>query len=140
MSLEEALVAVDGPLGNRRAERAAAAATREAAWARVLAHPQARRPELEPWLDYARRRCGASAPERTATVLHALDVLAALPADGAPLAALAASQAGGDAHALDRNRPIGRLLQAATRTHSRAHFRASRRPRRSGARFGPEWA
>jgi Protein of unknown function N-terminus (DUF3323) len=60
VSLEQALVAVDGPLGNRRAERAAAAAAREAAWGRVLAHPQAARPELEAWLEHARKRFGAA--------------------------------------------------------------------------------
>lgn len=113
VSLEEALVAVDGPLGNRRAEREAATAARTAAWARVLAHPQASRPELAPWLEHARRRFGASAPERAAIVLQALDVLTALPTDGQPLAALAALRAGGDAHALDRGRPLGRLTAAA---------------------------
>ncbi len=113
VSLEQALVAVDGPLGNRRAERAAVAAAREAAWSRVLAHPQASRPELQPWLEHARNRLGGSSPVRTAIVLQTLDVLSALPANGLPLAALAASHAGGDAHALDRNRPLGRLLAAA---------------------------
>ncbi len=112
VSLEQALVAIDGPLGNRRAERAAVASAREAAWARVLAHPQARRAEFEPWLEHARRRFGASHPERAAIVLQALDVMAALPADGRPLAAVAASHAGGDAHALDRDRPLGRLVAA----------------------------
>jgi uncharacterized protein (TIGR02679 family) len=113
LSLAQALEAVDGPLGNRRAERAAAAAAREAAWVRVLAHPQARRPELAGWLEHARKRFGAASPDRTALVLQALDVLSALPADGQPLAALAASKAGGDAHALDRHRPLGRLVAAA---------------------------
>ena len=113
VSLEEALVAADGPLGNRRAERAAAAAARDAAWARVLAHPQARRPELAGWLEHARKRFGGASPERTALVLQALDVLTALPAEGQPLAALAASRAGGDAHALDRSRPLGRIVAAA---------------------------
>lgn len=113
VSLEQALTAVDGPLGNRPAEREAAAAARSAAWARVLAHPQASRPELAPWLEHARRRFGASIPERAAVVLGALDVLTGLPADGQPLAALAASRAGGDAHALDRDRPLGRLTAAA---------------------------
>ena len=113
VSLEQALVAVDGPLGNRRAEREAAAAAREAAWSRVLSHPQARRPELVGWLEHVRQRFGASSPARTALALQALDVLTALPADGQPLAALAASYAGGDAHALDRNRPVGRLVVAA---------------------------
>jgi uncharacterized protein (TIGR02679 family) len=113
VSLEEALVAVDGPLADARAERAAAAATREVAWARVLAHPVAARAELAPWLDHARRRWKGASGERTATVLQALDVLAALPADGIPLAALAASRGGGDAHALDRGRPLGRLVPAA---------------------------
>ena len=106
-------MAIDGPLGNRRAERAATAAARDAAWARVLRHPQSSRPELAPWLEHARRRYGAASPERTAVILHALDVLSVLPADGQPLAALAASNAGGDAHALDRNRPLGRLVAAA---------------------------
>ena len=113
ISLEDALVAVDGPLGNRRAERVATAAARDAAWARVLRHPQSRRPELAPWLEHACRRYGAASPERTAVILRALDVLSVLPADGLPLAALAASYAGGDAHALDRNRPLGRLVAAA---------------------------
>jgi uncharacterized protein (TIGR02679 family) len=113
VSLEQALIALDGPLVNRPRQRAAARATRLAAWARVLAHPQAARPELEPWLEYVRQRFGGSVPERAAIVLQALDVLAALPADGIPLAALAAARAGGDAHALDRNRPLGRLLPPA---------------------------
>ncbi|MGA2924896.1 MAG: TIGR02679 family protein [Solirubrobacteraceae bacterium] len=113
VSLEQALIAVDGPLGNRRAARDAAAAARQAAWARVLAHPQAQRAELAPWLEHARRRFGATTHERAAVVLQALDVLTALPADGQPLAALAAARAGGDAHALDRSRPLGRLVAAA---------------------------
>jgi uncharacterized protein (TIGR02679 family) len=113
ISLEDALVAVDGPVGNRRAERVATAAARDAAWARVLRHSQSSRPELAPWLEHARRRYGAASPERTAAILRALDVLSVLPADGQPLAALAALYAGGDAHALDRNRPLGRLVAAA---------------------------
>lgn len=113
VSLEEALVAIDGPLGNRRAERAAAASARDAAWARVLRHPQARRPALAPWLEHARKRFGGATPERTALALQALDVLSVLPSDGQPLAALAASHAGGDSHALDRARPLGRLVTAA---------------------------
>jgi uncharacterized protein (TIGR02679 family) len=113
ISLEDALVATDGPLGDRRAELAAAAAARDAAWARVLRHSQSSRPELAPWLEHARCRYAGASPERTAMVLDALDVLSVLPADGQPLAALAASYAGGDAHALDRNRPLGRLVAAA---------------------------
>jgi uncharacterized protein (TIGR02679 family) len=113
LSLERALVALDGPLVNRPGERAAARAARRAAWERVLAHPQARRPELEPWLEHVRQRFAGSVPERAAIVLQALDVIGALPADGVPLAALAASRAGGDAHALDRGRPLGRLLPPA---------------------------
>jgi uncharacterized protein (TIGR02679 family) len=113
LSLEQALIAVDGPLANVRAERAAAAAAREVMWARVLAHPAARAPELEPWLELSRRRWADASGERTAIVLRALDVLAVLPAGGIPLAALAASHAGGDAHALDRGRPLGRLVPAA---------------------------
>jgi uncharacterized protein (TIGR02679 family) len=113
LSLEQALVAVDGPLANRRAEREAAAAARQAAWSRVLAHCQAGRPELATWLEHARKRFGGASPDRTALVLQALDVLAALPADGGPLAVLATSRAGGDAHGLDRDRPLGRMVAAA---------------------------
>ena len=113
LTLEQALIALGGPPANHRARRAAARAAREAAWERVLAHPQASRPELAPWLEHVRRRSGGSVPERATLVLAALDVLAALPAAGIPLAALAAQSAGGDAHALDRNRPLGRLLPAA---------------------------
>src|SRR5207302_3105706 len=46
ISLEDALVAIDGPLGDHRAERAATAAARDSAWARVRRHPQSSRPEL----------------------------------------------------------------------------------------------
>ena len=136
VSLEEALVALDGPLANLREERAAAAATREAAWGRVLAHPQAGRPELEPWLDHVRRRFNGAAPERTAIVLQALDVLTVLLAEGIPLAALAASYAGGDAHALDRNRPLGRPLPAALLALE-GPCPGSRRRSRSGGHCGP---
>ena len=118
VSLEEALVAVDGPLANARAERAAATAAREVAWARVLAHPVAARPELAPWLDHARRRWTGASGERTATVLQALDVLAALPADGIPLAALAASTRG-RRRACTRPRSAARALRRGGRARAR---------------------
>ena len=58
-------------------------------------------------LDQFRRRWEGASGERTAIVLQALDLLAVLPAGGIPLAALAASYAGGDAHALDRGARSG---------------------------------
>jgi uncharacterized protein (TIGR02679 family) len=131
VSLEQALVAVDGPLGHRRGEPAAAAAARDAAWTRVVRHPQAGRPELASWLERAGRPSGAATLERTALVLQALDVLSALPADGQPLAALAASHAGGDAHALDRLRPLGKMVSAALFALERS------RPREPGS--ADEW-
>ncbi|MGZ4172916.1 MAG: TIGR02679 domain-containing protein, partial [Solirubrobacteraceae bacterium] len=68
VSLQEALVAVDGPLADARAERAAAPAAREVAWARVLAHPVAAPGELAPWLDHPRHRWKGASRERTAIV------------------------------------------------------------------------
>ena len=70
-------------------------------------------PELARLARARAQRFGGASPERTAIVLQALDVLSALPAEGQPLAALAASRAGGDAHALDRTRPLGRIIAAA---------------------------
>jgi uncharacterized protein (TIGR02679 family) len=113
LSLHEALTLIGGAPEDRPALRAGRRAAREEAWERVLAHPQAARQELGPWLEHVRRSFGGAAPERAPAVLRALDVLAALPADGVELPRLAATRAGGDAHALDRDRPVGRLVAGA---------------------------
>jgi uncharacterized protein (TIGR02679 family) len=110
LSLAGALEASGGPLVDRPAARAGRAADRVAAWERIVAHPVARRPELAPWLEHARR---GGAYERTPILLRALDVVGALPAEGVELARLAARHAGGDSHALDRGRPLGRLVASA---------------------------
>jgi uncharacterized protein (TIGR02679 family) len=111
VSLAEALGLVGPPPRDGPADRARAQANREAAWAEVLAHPAASRPELAPWLEHARRMWGAARPGPHRTAVRALDVLAALPARGEELAALAARHCG-DAHALDRSRPLGRMVVA----------------------------
>lgn len=113
LSLEQALVAIGGSLADLPAERADRVAEREGAWAAVLAHPEAGRAGLGPWLEHARRFYGGADPDRAALVGRALDVLAALPVDGLDLAELAATRAGDDAHALDRDRTLGRLVAAA---------------------------
>jgi uncharacterized protein (TIGR02679 family) len=110
LSLAGALETAGGPVADRPAARAARAAQRAAAWETVVAHPVAGRPELAPWLEHARR---GGAGERTPTILRALDVVGALPAEGMELARLAARHAGGDSHALDRGRPLGRLVASA---------------------------
>lgn len=113
VSLHDALTMIGGTPEDRPALRARRRAAREDAWASVLAHPVAVRPQMGPWLEHVRRSFGGAAPERAPTVLRALDVVAALPADGVELARLAATRAGGDAHALDRDRTLGRLVAGA---------------------------
>jgi len=112
LGLEDALRLASGPLEDRPAARAERRGERDRAWADVLAHPEAARPELAPWLEHARRGGGA-APARARQIRTALEVVAGLPAAGLELARLAALRAGGDAHALDRERPLGRLVTAA---------------------------
>lgn len=113
--LLEVLEALGGPVHDRRAARALAADEREALWARLRAHPVARRDaRVGAWLDQVRRSgtatraAGGGDGDVEALVARALDVLGRLPADGVQLARLAADVTG-DSHALDRNRPLGSL-------------------------------
>lgn len=112
------LAALGGPLRDRRAERTATHAAREDAWASVSDHPILdQHPELRGWVTTIRRtgsatRVAGSPVAGGALVLGALDVLARLPAQNVPLAVVAA-EATGDAHALDRGKPLGTLVAGA---------------------------
>ncbi len=112
--LIEVLTALGGPLVDRQAEKEAGATRRATTWSELAAHPVVvADPHLADWLaslqrsGLAGRLAGAQGVE---TLVHgALDVLARLPGNGIGLAVLAAESTG-DAHGLDRGRPIGTLV------------------------------
>ncbi len=111
------LQTMGGPLRDRRAERAAASSAREEAWALVEQHAVLERSELATWVSTLRRtgaatRLAGSREEAGRLVLTALDLLHRLPAQNVPLAVLAAESTG-DAHSLDRGRPLGTLIAGA---------------------------
>lgn len=106
---------LDGPLTDRRAERRASDAARQAAWAAVEQHPVLRRhSELRGWAE-SLRRSGAATRRAgdplagAALVRAALDVVAALPADNETLAVFAARTTT-DPHGLDRDTALGAMV------------------------------
>lgn len=116
--LRAAVEQLTGPIPDKRAIEHA----REQAW-RAACEPLdtavAGHPHLAPWWSRPQTRATfkrlAGGDPVAAAVLadQASAVLAALPADGVSLPVLAARTAG-DAHALDADRPLGRLLSSAT--------------------------
>lgn len=111
-ALRHAVEAVTGPLAHPAAERRAEAALRADLWswladeaARVtLAGP------LDEWVDMQRARGARGGLDgRRHQLEQALAVLRRLPADGLPLASLAADAAGGP-HGLDRGRPLAAIV------------------------------
>lgn len=111
--LVAALERLDGPLRDRKGEHEA----REHAWAVVLATTEARvagRPWLERWLaeliesGQHKRLSGADPRVSRAQLAAALDLADRFPLAGVALPELAAQHAG-DAHALDKGRPLGLL-------------------------------
>lgn len=106
----------DRPLRDVAAERAARGAAEERLWAGAKGHRAiVRHPTLEGWLVRLRQsgRLSRIAPGQPFDVLGAcLDVLTDLPASGVDRAVLA-SEHFGDAHALDDDRPLTRLLLSA---------------------------
>lgn len=111
------LQTIGGPVRDRRAERAAASSARQEAWALVEQHAALDRSELATWVSTLRRtgaatRLAGSQEEAGRLVLTALDLLSRLPAQNVPLAVLAADTTG-DAHSLDRGRPLGTLIAGA---------------------------
>jgi uncharacterized protein (TIGR02679 family) len=113
--LPTALSLLDGPLRDRRSERADDQARWEAALSRLDGVVEAR-PELAPWRDrlaggLLRRSAGdaASAAQLTDTAAAVLD---RLPAHDVPRGVLA-REITGDAHALDNDRVLTTLVMAA---------------------------
>lgn len=113
------LESLSGPLRDRRAERRAGAAGRQAAWAAAEGHPALlARPELAGWVAGLRRSGAATrrsgSPEGgAALVVAALDVVARLPVTTTQGLAVFAASCTGDAHGLDRDRALGALVAGA---------------------------
>ena len=104
-----------GALRDRPGERAAVSAAEGAMWAELSAHPALRRHlGLEAWL--ARQRAGGAwrrLPSPRSNVLDALAVLDHLPQAARRGRSNLAVRVLGDAHALDDNSPVGRLVLSA---------------------------
>lgn len=119
VGLVDQVVAVGGPLADRRADRASAQRTREQVWARAGAHEAlALHPGLGDWLASVRRsgsatRLAGGVDGLGPLVDGALAVLARLPADEVVALAVLAAETTGDAHALDRGQPLGSLVAGA---------------------------
>jgi len=114
VELSEVVTSLVGPLRDRPGERAAAAGETEALWRSLLTHPAlVRHPGLGAWLESLRRRGSwrrVDAPQET--LRAALDVLAQLPVSSRRGRADLAAAVLGDAHALDDQSPVGRLVIA----------------------------
>jgi uncharacterized protein (TIGR02679 family) len=118
--LAAAVVALTGPVADKRAQDAALAASWEQALAE-LDHPAVTgRPELATWqamvasTGLLKRLSGGEPATARRLAADAVRVLTRLPADGLALPVLAARTVG-DAHALDEGRPLTRLVLAAVR-------------------------
>lgn len=109
--LEQVVVELTGPIRDLRAEL-------RVAWEAVFTEAAALqdgRPEIAAWLEelratgLLRRLCGGDPAVARPLLREALDAARRLPADGIPIAELAASVAG-DSHALDAGAPLGTLV------------------------------
>ncbi len=112
--LLEVLADVGGQLVDRRVESARQDAVRSRQWADLETHPAVTLdPRLSGWLDRVRSSGLARrlARDEEASVLStALDTLAAISrGDGARRLAVLAAEVTGDAHGLDRGKPVGTL-------------------------------
>ncbi|SPA23344.1 conserved hypothetical protein [Cupriavidus taiwanensis] len=116
-SLRIALEMLDGPIVNKEKART----DERLAWEGVADSCQD--PPLQRFLESSLgrgliKRLSTRSPERARILCrHAAEVLQRLPLKGVPLAQLAA-ETHGDAHALDRNRPIASLVLAVLRQSS----------------------
>jgi uncharacterized protein (TIGR02679 family) len=118
LGLVEVLEALDGrPVADRRAERTAARDGLQAARRELAAHPALQRhAALAAWVDRLDARgVLAPAPGAAPPARRALDVLARLPAEGVNRAELAHRMVG-DAHALNDDTPLSRLVLAGIAT------------------------
>ena len=119
--LEEVLEALGGPLVDRRATSAKAAAAREQLWVDAAGHPAVHaRPALAAWLDELRhqglvtRAANASGRPEAELLDATLSVVEHLPAGEGTLLPVLAAEVLGDAHGLDVGTPVGGLaLRAA---------------------------
>jgi len=112
--LEQAVVALAGPIVDQRAQAAEA----QRRWERVVDRARRRlagRPRVATWLDdvvatgLLRRLSGDDASIAEALLDQAVGVVESLPGRWIPLPVLAAETTG-DAHGLDHDRPLGRLV------------------------------
>ncbi len=118
--LAAAVVALTGPVTDRRARSAAVADAWQRVWAELDGPAIAERPALASWRDQLKasgllKRAAGSDPavaQRLAS--QAVRVLSRLPADGVTLPVLAA-RALGDAHALDEGAPLTAVVLSAVR-------------------------
>ncbi|MCX4689553.1 TIGR02679 family protein [Kitasatospora purpeofusca] len=111
--LRDVVTAIVGPIRDRAAERELAAGRREALWGWLTGHEVVTaQPVLLEWVGHLRGNgLVDGSPDRTRGLLTAaLTVLAALPADGEPLPALAARLLDGDSHALDDGTRLSGLV------------------------------
>lgn len=120
LGVRELVEHLHGPLRDRPAERAAAAAERAGLWAELTAHPVvAAQPALERWVEGTRRGglIGGSVPTTRDHIEAVLAVVAALPGTGEPLPVLA-ERVLGDPHALDEGTRAGAgVLRALAALH-----------------------
>ncbi len=118
--LRSALEALDGPLRDPGAERTAEAARWQAVFDAVRERADA--VGLGPWLDHLAatgvlKRLSGRDPQRARKLLTAsLAVIEKLPAQGLTRSTLAARILG-DAHGLDRGRPVAALVRQALQHH-----------------------
>lgn len=139
--LAEAVEALVGPIRDLRGEET----ERSLRWSAVFDDATRRigdRPELHAWLaeirgdGLLRRLSGDSVGKARALLGHALAVLLRVPAEGVPLAELAAA-ATGDSHALDAGAPLATLaLRAAARTGGPGEGEGAEARRDAWARVG----
>jgi uncharacterized protein (TIGR02679 family) len=107
-----------GPIVDRRKLRRLAATTTAASWERVAEHPTLDvRDELRSWVAAVRRKGPATrlagSPSAGAELVETvLRVMGRLPSPAITLAEFA-TECAGDAHALDRDQPLGKLTASA---------------------------
>ena len=113
VGLVEVLSTLGGPLVDRRAAKQSSATERAQKWAELGTHPSVvRNSRLNGWLDYVRstgfdRRLTHT--DDAGMVGSALDVLGIVDGDTRYRLAVLAADVVGDAHGLDRGRPVGTL-------------------------------
>lgn len=110
VGLASAVSTIVGPLRDRPGERAALSAAEADLWSSLVAHPAlARHPGLDTWLAGLRR----NGSWRREGLADALTVLEHLPQAARRGRSNLAARVLGDAHALDDDAPVGRLVLSA---------------------------